>query len=279
LSHDYLLLLANVNNVGKRSGLINLAMLKIMMKIIYLFLIFGLVATSAWAKDYKLTTGDHQPPYTGLDLPHRGMLTEIIDVVFKEMGHNCTIDFLPWKRGYDGAKRGLYSGTFPYIDNEERQKDFYYSDPIYNGRVQIFVRKGSQLEYRSEEDLKGLTICLPLGYSVNKKILPLLERNEVKQINPETIESCFKLIEFERADFVVINETQAKYTIQKISSSEKITKLGKMLDEFNYHFIVSKADPDGENLILEFNQALNRVRKNGWFNEIIQRHFSLTDMQ
>jgi len=254
-------------------------MIKNMMRITNLFLIFGLLTTSAWAKDYKLTTGDDQPPYTGRDLPHRGMLTEIIEVVFKEMGDNCTIEFLPWKRGYDGVKRGLYSGTFPYIKNDERLKDFYYSDPIYNGKVQIFVRKESQLGYRSEGDLKGLTICLPLGYSVNKTILPLLKHKEIHQINPKTMESCFKLIELDRADFIVTNEIQAKYTLQKISGLKKIKKLGKTLDEFNYHFIVSKANPDGANLILAFNQALNRVKEKGLFDEIIQRHFSLLDNQ
>lgn len=254
-------------------------MIKKLMRITYLFLILGLVTPSTWAKDYKLTTGDDQPPYTGIDLPHRGMLTEIIEVVFEEMGDNCTIDFLPWKRGYDEVKRGLYSGTFPYIANEERQKDFYYSDPIYNGNVQIFVRKESQLSYRSEEDLRGLTICLPLGYAVNKKIFPLVKHKEIHQINPKTMESCFKLIELERADFIVINEIQAKYTLQKTSGSEKIKTLGKTLDEFNYHFIVSKANPDGENLIFAFNQALDRVKKKGLFDEIVQRHFSLLENQ
>lgn len=202
------------------------------------------------------------------------MLTETITAVFKEMGHTVRVDFLPWKRGYLFAKKGLYAGTFPYINSANRQQDFFYSDPIYTGTVRIFVKRDSTLQYRSEEDLKGLKICLPLGYGVSQAISPLVHGEDIEQIAPETMESCFKLIAYGRADFVAINETEAAIAIHRADCVGKVKALDRIVDEFSYCFIVSRVFPDGKHLVQDFNRALARLRANGRIEEIVHRHLA-----
>ena len=54
------------------------------------------------------------------------MTTEIIVKAFKEVGYTAEIEFLPWKRGFMETQNHKYFGTFPYVANDERKKEFFF---------------------------------------------------------------------------------------------------------------------------------------------------------
>ncbi len=130
-----------------------------------IFLSLFCLCPSIYAEPIPIVTGNKFAPFTDEKLPNGGLATEIIQKTFSEMGYETKIKFLPWQRGFNATKENKYFGTFPYSYNEERSKNFYFSEPIYNQVFLFFVLKNSNIHYSAESDLQGLRVCKPLGYN------------------------------------------------------------------------------------------------------------------
>jgi polar amino acid transport system substrate-binding protein len=219
-----------------------------------------------------LVTGNNYPPFTDESLPQRGMVTEIVEAAFQEMGYQAIITFRPWKRGYEETKKGVFAGTFPYIKTEERQQEFYYSQPINTVYTRIFVTKASSI--KRIEDLPGQRICIPLGYGVSKEFDELLRQNAFKhEVNPVDLEGCLRMMLSGRKDFFIINEINGWMTIQNtFQTKEHFRALDTIFEEETHHLIVPKTHPDGEKMLELFNRGLERMRHKGALQEIINKH-------
>ena len=124
-----------------------------------------LSAGAVRAERLQLVTGDDYAPFTGQTLPKRGLATEIVQTALREMGHESTVTFRPWKRGYAETLSGRYFATFPYGKNETREAEFFYSKPLYIFGLYFFARADSDVEFKEDKDLQGQKVCMPLGFN------------------------------------------------------------------------------------------------------------------
>ena len=239
---------------------------------LYLLLIIFCLSSFATENTIHLVTGNNYPPFTDESLPQRGMITEIVDLAFREVGYQAIITFRPWKRGYEETKKGVFVGTFPYIKTEERQQEFYYSQPINTVYTRIFVTKESSI--KRIEDLPGQRICIPLGYGVSKEFDEMLRKNSFKhEVNPVDLEGCLHMMLSGRKDFFIINEINGWMTIQNtFQTKEHFRALDTIFEEETHHLIVPKTHPDGEKMLELFNRGLERMRQKGRLQEIISKH-------
>ena len=125
-----------------------------------------LIAAPAHAESFELVIGDDYPPFVDQGLPNYGLATDIVQTTFRHMGHDTTLVFKPWQRGYEDVASGKYLGTFPYSKNPEREKSFHYSVPLYTFRQFFFTWADSSFAPTSYDDLKGHSVCVPVGYSL-----------------------------------------------------------------------------------------------------------------
>jgi len=241
-------------------------------QVIVFALMLSCFVHTASAKPIALVTGNNYLPFTDETLPQRGMITEIVDLVFKEIGYQPTITFRPWKRGYEETKKGLFAATFPYIKTDERLQQFYYSDPINTIYTRIFVTKDSSI--KKFADLQGRRICIPLGYGITRAMDDMLRQDFVKQEgSPVNLSNCLKMMLSGRKDFFIINEIHGWMTIQNtFHTKESFRTLDIVFEELTHHLIISKAYPHGEEVLSQFNKGLEKLSKSGAIQEIIQRH-------
>lgn len=222
------------------------------------------------AEPIKLVTGAFIP-FSGEAVMDGGMSTEIIIRAFAEVGYTTKVDFMPWKRGYQDTLQHKYLGTFPYVKNEEREKLFFYSQPTYAARVFFFVRNDFKIKYSKDEDLKGLTTCVPLGYST-KEIERFTKKELITVQRPLTDEACFKMLEKGRVDLFSVNEITGWRIIHKIYGDTKgFRTLGKPLLVNSYHLIIPKSYPNGKKMIEQFNRGLDKIKQKD-LQGIINRH-------
>jgi polar amino acid transport system substrate-binding protein len=242
------------------------------MKIYIIALILCAFTSNAMANVVQLVTGNDYQPYTDQALPNRGMITEIVELAFKEMGYQPKIVFRPWKRAYAETREGIFAGSFPYIKSEARLKNFYFSDPIHTMSIRIFVATNSPI--REVEDIQGKRICIPLGYAVSKKFKEFLGDDiKKREANPSDLASCLRMIKSGRKDFFIINEINGWMMIQKtFHTKEYFRTLDNVFEEETHHLIVSKSYPGGEQLIVDFNKGLKKLKEKGLLAEIINRH-------
>lgn len=220
----------------------------------------------------RLVTGDDYPPFTGKSLPNHGLASDIVTRAFKLMQLPVELDFRPWKRGYADTLNGTYLGTFPYGRNEEREKHFHYSEPLYRFGQYFFTLANSGIVYESEKDLQGTRICLPQGY--NPTVLQqFVDNGTVKLVRPSTMDACFRMLLKKRADIVRVNNFVGWSLVDSVlGQRDNIRMLPKPVRESIEHFIVPRNQEDGEALIRDFNLALQQLRDDGVIDTAIAEH-------
>lgn len=228
--------------------------------------------SSAQAETYPLVTGDDYAPFTGRNLAQKGLASVIVQRAFRRMGHETTIAFKPWKRGFSDVQAGKYLGTFPYGWNAKRDADFYYSKPLYKFGQYMFALRDSDHTFQSMTDLTGKRVCLPLGYNP-VRLKPLADAGKITLVQPPDIQGCFRMLELGRADLVRVNDIVGWSVIQRMGDSRiKFRMLPNAVRESVEHFIVPRSNPDGKTLMADFDRALTRMEETGEIYRLIERY-------
>ncbi|MBK6638910.1 MAG: transporter substrate-binding domain-containing protein [Rhodocyclaceae bacterium] len=169
-----------------------------------------LCSTCALAEPVSLVSGDDYAPYADRKLPEGGMTTEIVSKAFAAVKQEVKVAWLPWARGFDEAKNGTYAGTFPYLKNAERERDFLYSNLLIKLQDRAFVKAGNagKFDFSKPESLAGTKICLPLGWATTPKLAEMLKSEKIKKESPKDISTCVKMVANDRADYFVSDEAQ-----------------------------------------------------------------------
>lgn len=234
--------------------------------------VFLMSSSTEAGQSVRLVTGNDYKPFTDQTLPQGGMITEIVDQVFQKMGHQAEIEFHSWNRGYNMSEKGAFLGTFPYVKTPERMESFYFSDPIYIITTLFFTRNDADVSFVHPRDLKGLTVCKPLGYHL-RDIQDFLDEGLIVVRRPNTMESCFRMLRRGRVSLVPINEHVGWEVARQIADGEDIFRvLEKPLLETGLHFIVTRKNPQAQNIVERFNAILGQMRDESSLDAIIARH-------
>lgn len=218
-----------------------------------------------------LVTGNDYPPFTDQSLDQGGMLTEIVRTALLEANLNLDITFEGWSEGFDKAQAGRFQGTFPWFFNDERDKRFFYSKPLFDVLILAFVREESELRYQDQDDLIGLRLCRPDGYFTHD-IDSLVAENLITHVAPVEVADCFQMLIDGEVDLVSINELTGNATIIQNGWQEQVIASDQAMAVQSLHAIFPKSTRNGRTLTYRFDQALATLSEDGRLNEIISRH-------
>lgn len=104
----------------------------------------------------KVRVNDAPPQYMLKDGSWTGKAVELIDVLLEEA--NCTADYQkrPWQRGLLELEKGTIDAMVNVVYNKERAQNFYFIWPNISNITVLLVRKDSNFEISSLNDLKDL---------------------------------------------------------------------------------------------------------------------------
>lgn len=229
----------------------------------------------AQSETLRLVTGTDYAPYTSPTLPKGGVITETVQAVLHEAGYDTTLHYYPWKRGFQRVVTGSSDVTFPYAKNDERDKFVLFSRPINNITVHVFYNRGNPVSFTRPEDLSGLTYCEPLGYQTEPTLRALIRTGDVFRAEAQTMDNCFQLLAQGHVDFVVTNDLVAGATGRRVlgaHASETIGRIEKPINESREYLIVSRKNPQAEEIIRRFNESYRRLYERSEIQAIWQRH-------
>jgi polar amino acid transport system substrate-binding protein len=216
------------------------------------------------AESITMATGEWIP-FTSANLVNYGKFTELVNIVFSEMGMKPEYRFYPWPRCYDSVIKGRVWAAFPYSHTKERAAMVMYTDALSCSKTLFFYyekdKTAKPYQFRSFEDLRKLKIGGVSGYFYEE--LFQNEGLEVDYANKE-INSLEKL-KLGRIDLMPINELVGWNLIHTHFSddADKFKTLPKPLSVATLHLIVSKEYPQYQELFLRFNAALKRCIEKG----------------
>ncbi|MDV7338127.1 ABC transporter substrate-binding protein [Terasakiella sp. A23] len=244
------------------------------MKLFRIFCILTLLVLSSPAfadKKIALVTGEDYAPFTDPNLPKDGLATAVVNAAFKAVGYKTEIFWKPWKRGYIESKNAQFIGTFPYIPTAERRADFLYSEPIFTETYVALSNMSEKADFKLYEDMKGRTICRPIGYAIADKFEKFRKAGEISLFQPSDMQSCLRTITTLKKHVVVLNRQQFMDHLKKDGVDATQIKVHH-LDEkgFSLHFIVSRRIEDAQNWIDQFNLGLQSIRTSGLYDNLSQ---------
>ncbi len=238
-------------------------------------LLCGQATSGTLPKELNLVTGSDFKPWSDQSLQNGGLITELVQTVFKDVGINTTVTWLPWKRGYQRVVSGSNNtfGTFPYSYSNTRAPDVYYSIPLMISGLTIFVAKDSHVpkNYEDQSALQGLRFCTGLGYAIDD-FATLLDAGKITLLRLANIENCFLNIKAGRADAVVLNKHVGWGMISSLYKKDHDFRALKEHKPSVYHLVVNKAYPRTLEILHRFNKSLVALQKSGVIDEIINRH-------
>lgn len=112
----------------------------------------------------KLATLDW-PPYTGQNVPHGGVSTQIVREAFDAVGYQMQPGYYPWSRAMSAISFGQgYVGYYPEYSSLRTKKSCLLSGPIGSSRLGFAQKKARYLPWNSVRDLSRYRIGVVRDY-------------------------------------------------------------------------------------------------------------------
>jgi polar amino acid transport system substrate-binding protein len=228
------------------------------------------------AGEVILTTGEW-PPYVSEAMDGYGPLTAIVAAAFQEMGIVPRYDFYPWKRAEDEVRAGRAFAAFPYTQTDARKGEFDFSDVLYTVKAKFFYMKSAHpngIPFDKLEDLRGYRIGGLLGSWYDKQFAEAGLQVEYAA----DMEQTFQKLYLGRIDLAIEAEATCWAVIKKLYPDE-VDKFGTLekplVDPANpneLRLMVSRDYPKAAALMQQFNAALQTIKDNGTYQQILDQY-------
>jgi len=221
----------------------------------------------------KLPVVCHEfPPYNYLNDKGDiiGSSTEIVTKVLQIMGYEANIRILPWNRAYAEAADGKAALLFTFSKNAEREKNFFFTDPLASIEVVFFKRKTDNITWDVLSDVKNYRIGYVHGYNYGRTFMDAIQEsvfNKTDLIAASTTADYQQLLKLatHRIDLAVCPIKQCTHIITmnlpKFSNLDYIDKSIGPARDFYGGF--SKQWPNAEAMRDQFNNELKKLKIEG----------------
>ena len=188
-----------------------------------------------------------------------GFDTEIITAVFKSMNITPKIQMLPFIRADKKTRVGEYAAYYTFTKNLDREKDYYFSDPISSVQDLIFFKKSTKISWSTYGDLSQYSLGYSEKYNYDQKFLDAI-KNKFPVLRENNEEHLLTLLVNDRFDMIICEASVCSYLIKKNPQQFKNVISFKnpigIPEPRAFYLGFSKKWPESEKLRDEFNIAL-----------------------
>lgn len=230
-------------------------------------------------------------PYVYVDergLP-RGIFSDVMDYVARELDISYKIEIVPWTRALRAVQIGEADALVAAY-NKERESFLYYTEEqrtypetgkipdlfFYKSDYVFFVRKyAGSFKFESFEQLKqdDYRIGLNNGFAYTPEVYAA-GWNTVEHV---TLEQSFESLNDGKIDFYLLDKAVGLALLEELGLSEEITFLPKVVfTEVVYLPFSKNSDyPNAEGTMLDIYEEIRKMHEEGVYDEIYRDHVSL----
>jgi polar amino acid transport system substrate-binding protein len=232
------------------------------------------ISVNVFAQTHLIIATNEYPPYISENSNH-SCLMEIFKAIEKEMGVTFYFQFMPWPRCEASIEKLSAWGAIPYVPTPARKEKFDFSDKIYTRQSKFFYFSPDGIQkkiiYNTLGELKKYRIGGVRGYYYGKIFSDAGITLDL--VNSE--EQNFRKMITGRIDLAPSDETVGWYLIRTVLPREvggKIFTVSKPFTVSDNFLMASKNYPEGLDIMKKFNSAMRKVKENGTFKKIIEKH-------
>jgi polar amino acid transport system substrate-binding protein len=233
-----------------------------------------LISEVSGPADKKVILATHEsPPYSGSRLKNKGILSEIVTAAFYKEGYRTEIKVVPWKRGFEKTKDGVYDGLFGCWHRKEREQWFIYSEPLIANELVFLKKSGTVISLDGDySSLKNYRIGYIRGYAYPPIFESVKDSLKIEMVT-KNIHNLKKL-EIGRLDLIMIDRLLSRYILrtEMPASEEAFEEIDLILARDPNHLVFSKESLDARAKAAAFARGLNYLKKEGIIEKILKRH-------
>ena len=140
------------------------------------------------------------------------------------------------------------------------------------------MKKESPIKFETDQEMNGRSLCRPAGYftfDLDQNGRNWIKDKKVTLLQPQSIEECFKLLMDGSVDAVGLTELTGRAAVIKADLSDKVNVLERPVGILADHIIIAKTHPNARVLMHYINSALAKLKADGKFDEIVEKHLTL----
>lgn len=240
-----------------------------LLRLIFLVVI-GWAAVPAQAADPVKMMTNTWPPYIGEELPQEGMAMELVRHVFARAGYKVDNTIERWPRALEGVRVGLYDVLGAAWRDEQREQDLVYSEPYLVNEIIVVTLKSNRQLLRSVAGLSGSRVGVLREYSYG------IDFDEIGGITLVTenhmIQNLMNLLNG-RVDYVIGDRRVIAMMLNEYLPDRRgeLQPLKITLPPRGLYVAGSRAKEGADELVAAFNRALEDVKRDGSYREIVER--------
>lgn len=165
----------------------------------------------------------------------------------------------------------------PALDTSSRYRceKFFFSDPLYEDVTALFLKNGSPISFRTDDEILGRTLCQTRGSStfhLNKEGRGWLTDNKIVVMQPQTPEECFRLLDNGTVDAVVISDLTGRAIAASMGILDRIRVAERPVHIETLHAVIAKTHPHARTILYYINSSFARLREAGQYDKIVSSH-------
>ena len=211
----------------------------------------------------ELVTGEW-PPFIYPEGDGQGLITEVVQEAFSQIGVSTSVAVLPWNR----VKRVVNTEqaiSYGWSWSPERSTSWHYSEEIVRTTDVFAERRSAPVEWNSVEDLTPWRIGVVESYNLPVNIEQI--RNQLTTIPAPSDETNLRMLLAGRTDIAIINPRVAQYLLEtQFTEQERdrvVIRAAKPIIGYTLHLVCHMATPGCAETILNFNEGLRRLHFDG----------------
>lgn len=217
---------------------------------------------------------EHFPPFNADENGTSvGPFPDIVRATCAALKIQCAIETYPWRRAYRMVEEGQVDGIFVLLRTPEREKDFYFSEPLVQTSYAVFANQSSRFTYAAPKDLDGYTVGVygPSGTSTTAeeiaKAVPGMKI--VVEVDNPTVFRKLSGMRYGEKSAAVMNLDVGNYLLKR----EQIAGIRAVGDikRIDYTIGLSRKKM-GEKQAEKFNAALHALIRNGTVKAIVEKY-------
>lgn len=240
----------------------------------FAMILLAMTSWSLYAAESLHFVSEPFPPFNYLENGEpSGPTVKIVREVCARIKVECTFEILPWRRAMLLAEQGKANGIFSIINTPEREKIFYFSEPMVETAYSLYSLDTSKFTYRNDSDLAGHTIGVygPSGTSITLEEMVKSASNARIAIEVDTTTALRVLSSGGYGDdgLILSNRDVTDLAIK----TANIKHLRKVADARKIFYCIAfgKKSIDAQ-LFKRFDDALDRMLKDGTAKAILEKN-------
>lgn len=212
-------------------------------------------------------------PYTGAELPDKGLASEIVVTALQRAGYAAHIEIMPWSRVLSATYSGQVDGVVAIWPTTERRARILFSDSYLSNELHLFFLRPELGDRTTMSALTGLRVGVVRGYDYSDEFL--LHDNFQALPVDRVVQNLLKL-SVNRIDMVLEDKRIIAYNLRRRADELRgvppLKHSSAPLLVLPLHFGISRQYPQAAQVIMAFNIQLAGMRRDGTLAAILRRY-------